>query len=55
MRGDYYANHDELNDPTHEETLHRGLKARQISMIAVSPISEIYPTDSDRGYSLVVQ
>lgn len=29
---------DELREPTKaEETLHRGLKARQISMIAVSP------------------
>lgn len=31
---DAFAN-EALVDPIHEETLHRGLKARQISMIAV--------------------
>ena len=31
---DYYD--EALNEPPHEESLHRGLKARQISMIAVS-------------------
>lgn len=30
----YYDN-DELNEPPPEDSLHRGLKARQISMIAV--------------------
>jgi amino acid permease len=33
-------NYDEaLNEPLQEESLHRGLKARQISMIAVSAYS----------------
>jgi len=31
---DYYD--EALNEPPQEESLHRGLKARQISMIAVS-------------------
>jgi amino acid transporter len=31
--GKYY--HEDLNEPPKEESLHRSLKARQISMIAV--------------------
>jgi amino acid permease len=37
---EYYD--ENLNEPVPEESLHRGLKARQISMIAVSTLSFLW-------------